>query len=258
MLAGWPKTANQNGRLSGYPLQKNAKGSLGMFPTTLRSEVKRANPLHPINAGLVGWWPCDEGAGTRLRDLSIYGNHMTISGTPRWVTRNNDAAHHEVDTADWASAPDSTSLSINGNKMTLMAWARPIDAGGRTICGKWHAASHTSPYFKYGLWAFGQLEFRVDSSISDSGAATLPSGVWSHVCGLYDGSYIYSIVNGIVKASTGKISNVQTSAQPFALGRNASGFENWQSSLQHVRLYNRALSLTEIALIMTDPWIGTL
>jgi hypothetical protein len=34
---------------------------------------------------LVGWWKCDEGAGTTAHDSGGYGNDGAFNGDPQWV-----------------------------------------------------------------------------------------------------------------------------------------------------------------------------
>lgn len=42
------------------------------------------DPTNPINKGIVGWWPLNEGGGARANDKSLKGHTGTAAGAPVW------------------------------------------------------------------------------------------------------------------------------------------------------------------------------
>lgn len=78
MLAGWPKLARIRGNLDGYPVRRNANGSLSGFPRPAGGY----SDLILATAGLVGYWKLDDAAGsTQARDSSRNAYHMTHTGS---------------------------------------------------------------------------------------------------------------------------------------------------------------------------------
>lgn len=78
-----------------------------------------------------GLFHLDDGSGTDIVDESGNSNSATAFGTPSWVTGNLNGALSLNGTSQYASAPDSSSLSLTGSN-TLESWvkfANPFSAG---------------------------------------------------------------------------------------------------------------------------------
>lgn len=56
----------------------------------MRREINTTNPYF---ANLLGWWPCNDGNGSVLRDRSGKGNNFDITGSVPWVTHNDLSAN---------------------------------------------------------------------------------------------------------------------------------------------------------------------
>jgi len=52
----------------------------------MKREVNTSNPYF---ANLLGWWPCNEGEGSVLRDRSGKGNNFTITGNVAWTSHSD-------------------------------------------------------------------------------------------------------------------------------------------------------------------------
>ena len=76
---------------------------------------------------------------------------------------------------------------------------------------------------------------------------TLPTaGAWHHVAYVLNGSNKYLYIDGSQAATS--TANVDTMAQSrINVGRSAAGTDYWPGKVDEVRIYNRALSSTEIA-----------
>ena len=83
---------------------------------------------------LVASWQFDEGSGTTAFDSSGNGNDATFAGAPQWVGDGRFGKALKFDgVADYVAAPDSESLDINGDQLSLTGW----------INGEsWSAANH--------------------------------------------------------------------------------------------------------------------
>jgi RHS repeat-associated protein len=79
-----------------------------------------------------------------------------------------------------------------------------------------------------------------------TGANTLPSGRWTHVAVVWDGSKIYEYINGVLKKTTVQSGNTtSTTTNPLMIGRRSSG-AYWDGKIDDVRIYNYGLSVAGV------------
>jgi hypothetical protein len=81
---------------------------------------------HPLARGLVGWWPLNEGGGTRVADVGSYQNpgafgNITPSSTSGWSGGPHGRAVRFDGSDDIISVPHSASLALTGD-MSACAW----------------------------------------------------------------------------------------------------------------------------------------
>jgi hypothetical protein len=91
------------------------------------------------------------------------------------------------------------------------------------------------------------------SEVRVPGAASLPLSTWTHLATTYDGVTLRLYVNGSLVGSRDIAGGIHTSSSPLRLGGNAIWGEYFGGRLDEVRIYNRALSQTEIQAGMTSP-----
>jgi fibronectin type 3 domain-containing protein len=198
-------------------------------------------------AGLVGAWAFDEGTGTTVADQSGKGNNGTVAnGT--WVTtgRFNNAISFNG-TSTRVTIPDSATLDLTTG-MTLEAWVRP------SIVGNWQTAvvKEQSGNLVYGMYANTNLN-RPEGEVYVNGAtrvlngtSILPTGTWSYLTATYDGANLRLYLNGAQVAQVAQTGSILTSTQPLRIGSNAIWGEYFNGLIDEVRVYNRALSTSEI------------
>jgi hypothetical protein len=82
---------------------------------------------------------------------------------------------------------------------------------------------------------------------------------WSFVCGLYDGNFLRTYINGVLDSTSGQTFTPQTGV-PGALtigcelaNGSLAPVDFYTGSLDDVRLYNRALSSAEIFRLYNNP-----
>ena len=211
--------------------------------------------------GLVGAWSFDEGTGTSAADSSGNGNKGTLVNGTTWSTTakfgraaNFDGVDDRVDVAD------SNSLDLAGG-MTLEAWVRPTaNSGYRTVVLK-----EVSGELAYSLYAAdsdhathpsGWARVAGVSHYAD-GTGALPLNAWSHIAVTYNGSALVYFVNGVQTRSTALSGAITTSTMPLRIGSNTIWGEYFQGQIDEVRVYNRALSASEIQTDMVTPIGGS-
>src|SRR5262249_25604503 len=93
------------------------------------------------------------------------------------------------------------------------------------------------------------------------GTGALPVNTWSHLAGTYDGATMKFYVNGVLVSSRAQSGAVTASTGALSIGGDQithdSGPHYWAGLIDEVRIYNRALSATEVQTDMNTPVVGT-
>ena len=85
------------------------------------------------------------------------------------------------------------------------------------------------------------------------GTAQLPLNTWTHLATTYDGSALRLYVNGTQVATLAATGSIVTSTGALKIGGNALWGEWYSGLIDELRVYNRALTPTEIQGDMTRP-----
>ena len=86
--------------------------------------------------------------------------------------------------------------------------------------------------------------------------ASLPLNTWSHLAVTYDGSSLRLYVNGDQVGSAAVSGSIPASSGPLRIGGNAIWGEWFAGRIDDARVYNRALTGTEIKSDMGTPVSG--
>jgi chitodextrinase len=205
--------------------------------------------------GLVGAYSFDAGSGSVLADLSGNGNNGSISGATWTSAGRNGGALTFDGTNDVVTVPDSASLDLSG--MTLEAWVRPTATGAwRTIATKEEPANQVYGLFSStdtgrpaGIYSIGSK--RSQDIVRGPSALALSS--WTHLATTYDGSNARLYVNGSQVATMPLAGQVRQSTQPLRIGGNTVWGEWFRGQIDDLRIYNRALSASELQSDMNSP-----
>ena len=81
----------------------------------------------------------------------------------------------------------------------------------------------------------------------------LPANQWTHVAGTYDGAQLRLYLNGSQVASQARTGSLQVTGSPLRIGGNTYSTEFFPGRIDEVRVYNRALSQSEIQTDMNTP-----
>jgi len=226
--------------------------------------------LKPAASGEIAHWTLDAGSGTVAADSSGNGLDGTLGGNldaTGWVTTvapisaANPHALRFDGQDDFVSLPAGGPLDIANNAVTVSLWLS-LDKLPDALGGPSYASIYDSgqdAYIFYEDDTTDELRFKVtdaDGTAERPGisAADLETERWYHLVGVYDGqsgtASIY--LDGQLKDShtNGLLTGAVRPGQIAALGRdgeNARYFFDGQ--LDDVRVYDRALSDTEIALL---------
>ena len=199
------------------------------------------------NTGLVAAYGFDEVSGTTVADASGKSNHGIISNAVRITNGHSGNALQFNGTNAWVTVNDSASLDLS-TSMTLEAWVYPtsLTTGGKTVILKEQSGGAV-----YNLYANEDANVPI-SSFNDgsyrviSGTKQLPINQWAHLASTYDGQYQRLYVNGVEVAKQAQNSLIQQASGVLRIGGNSVWGEYFQGYIDEVRIYNRALTATEV------------
>jgi prepilin-type N-terminal cleavage/methylation domain-containing protein len=217
--------------------------------------------LEPLDYGdntLVGWWPLNEGTGTVAYDLSGGGTNGTWHGTPVGAFGYYSAGS----IGSYAGAFDgSTNFLQNttfsgeptgSSALTISAWVNPSVCSSFEVIAMFgiDGGSPTG----YGDYITGACKV-IASFPSSLGAvtssSTISTSTWSYVVATYTGSnnsvYINGALNATLSYSSGNILSGSIN-----IGQWVNATNRFQGLISDVRVYNRALSSAQIAIMYAD------
>lgn len=213
----------------------------------------------PSNQGLVGYWPLNEGVGTKAGDASGNGNTGTLlnngSDPPlSWTNGKHGKAlgfpwqgwYHDV-----VSVPQSSSLTIT-TALTVCAWVTKItEPNWDRLVGNsgWSITPKNGWEFWLAGGSFGIVVYNNGNSGSINGLTNVWDGKWHHGCATFYNNSIKIYVDGVLSNSdsAGGNTTIGTNNNPILFGNNIGYDSNFgNGKLDDVRIYNRALSPTEV------------
>ena len=207
-----------------------------------------------LETDLVAHWEfegdCHDSAGT---------NHGTAQGDAKISNDDQRGSVMEFDgTGDYVEIPNSPSLNITDDQITLAVWTWHDDVTGPSeivISKGVDNAVHKSPYFAYGLHTRtnGQPRFwitRGGTAANAPGSSNLKPGQWYHVAGVYDGAQMKTYLNGALVGSSKVTGNLTGYDTVLRLGNNGGLTEPMGGMLDDIRIYKRTLSEAELYDVM--------
>jgi hypothetical protein len=209
------------------------------------------------NTGLVGYWAFEEGTGTRAEDSSFNTNTGTLT-----LMNNSDWVQGRVGTAlDFDGSDDYVVVGSDASlrpasAITICAWVfRRSDGSTRTGDGNYQdiiirSSTSNNSNYAYEFESASKYIFRIGVGIELSSADTVSNelNTWIHLCVAYsnaDGGYLYT--NGIaVDSIDGTGDDLGTNTETVYIGGRSGASDIMDGKLDEVRIYNRALSASEI------------
>ncbi len=213
------------------------------------------SPTQPVDTSLVGHWTFDgpDIQGTTAIDRSGKGNNGTITGTTKTIGKLGQALSFNG-TSDYVDM-GSNSLNIT-NAMTISVWAKmnSTDNGGRLVTK--HGISPDYGWILTGDRVDGNIFFRFSGTGSDwsyggvTSSNSFPIDRWCHVVALYDGSFLRVYIDGVEDTTAdfpyAASANIHESSEGLQIGHDSPSGYYFAGSIDDVRIYNRALSATEV------------
>jgi thiol-disulfide isomerase/thioredoxin len=226
------------------------------------------------DSNLVGWWKFDETEGNTAVDSSGNGNDGTLVGNPVWRPQGGEigGAIEFSRKGDYVKIANEPAFDIT-NQITISAWVASVPEGWTGIVTKRDTkANHRtiasqSPPEWMGIVTKGDsawcmsinpwinvFHFGVGLNDCLDGMNEASEGQWHHVACVYDGKKMRIYVDGTLDVSRGRTGPIATNDFPVCIGENIKltkhfHFPSWHGLIDDVRIYNRALSKNEVAVL---------
>ena len=243
--------------------------TVAYYNLEINNDVSLVGQPYTLTDGLAGYWKMDEASGTNVAD-SVGGNTGTATSSDPSVTTGNysNARSFSGSSSANIAIPDNSSLDPS-SAITISAWINVTGGDGtyRTVVCKPTTAGWGGTYASYcmRLTSANTLEMWVNNGADGADYARSTSTIiagsgWKYVTGTFDGStetiYINGSANGTPTSYSASITN---SAYPLTIGshNSLSSGEAFYGNIDDVRIYNRALSTTEISNIYNGTIAGT-
>jgi len=238
-----------------YTVSLTARNSAGSNTKTGSVTVSAASAS---TSGLVAAYNFEEASDATVVDASGKGNHGSIacnkavnsscSAAARTTSGKFGRALSFDGMDDWVTVNDSAILDLT-NRMTLEAWVSPT-----ATMSSWRGVllKEQTGGLVYGLYANSDSNQPVSSINVGGGDQNLAGGSaiavnsWVHLAATYDGVTQRLYVNGSQVASRAQTGNMTVSGGALRVGGNSVWSEYFKGRIDEIRIYNRALTATEI------------
>lgn len=217
--------------------------------------------------GLVGHWRLDETAiGQVVDDSTVNANdgvHRNINAPQGPTTDTPDVSSPNSGSLtfdganDFVSIGPDESLDLSDGRFTQSVWIKPDidDTAYHGVLGYQPGTGSANRY--PGIWV---IDDRIHAGFGDGSnwnrfttGQVLTQNEWNHVATTFDGTTYRAFVNGVeVFATTEFAGRTPTNVSQLDIGRVDNYFEG---SIDDVRIYNRVLSPSEIAVLIDDATV---
>ena len=212
-------------------------------------------------SGLVGWWKLDDGSGTTAADSSGDGNTGTLGGSPlpTWTNGKLDGAL-SFNGSQTVGVPDNAALDLSGpwtvsgwielSAMPASGYLGPVLKKSNGAAFNYLLAYNNGAYFAGTGWVI--LYYDASNHLqSTSYGTTAVLNQWYFLAGVWDGTTLSLYLNGgLVGSSTPSASPNGSSGGGLTIAAGVSN--SLTGMLDDVRIYNRALSATDVAALYNE------
>jgi len=216
-----------------------------------------------ITSGLIGYYALEEGAGDTAYDMSGNGHDGTRHNNATWITQGfkggginfDGTTNSRIELGTWNPAEGT-------GQMSLAMWIRWAGGGGtyQGLIGKrdtWPGET----MFQFQVRPENDGTFRLETGtnaiVSPNGTLAPFVQTWAHVAATFDGTTARLYLNGQEIMSGGFAFNTAGETANMGVGCVTGGGTGYSGNgevflgdIDEVRIYNRALSETEILAAM--------
>jgi hypothetical protein len=190
-------------------------------------------------------------SGATITDRGSSGTNGTLVNSPTSATgRIKQARSFVAASGQYISAP-----AVNvGNAFSLAAWVNMTSLSASTsIVTKQYTGARVGYALGFGptntdptSLQFGFFDGGAWRAVAQGGNFTGAIGIWTHVCGTWDGTTAKLYINSSLNNSATPGGSSANDANPIFIGRRHDGSNTIDGLIDEKRIYARALSATEV------------
>lgn len=218
---------------------------------------------YPLYTNCVLWMPFSHNNGTNYYDFSVKrwnGYSTNVNQGPTWSTNGYGAQTFDM-TNDTIIVPDDDALDLT--ELTMTAWIKPSGWGSHASgLGRILAHGSSVQGYQFGINKdYGSLTNNIFLTTTNanifSQSMSITLSVWQHVAVTYAGTTAVFYVNSVNKG-TGYGYPLNAIAGNLHIGSTFSATYTlfFGGIIDDVRLYNRALTASEVGGIYTNTLRG--
>src|SRR3989338_7463215 len=217
---------------------------------TLKLGSSQAQNTGSLTQGLVGYWSFDESTHgtTSVADLSGNNNrgHL-INGPQKAIGKIGQGLSFDGSNDHVSLGTNQFGTSLDGELVTISAWIRTSGKTTGTIVGEYQSGVCGDLLFSIGDFTANKLNFHDGDAASIVSNASVTDGTWHHVVAVSDVSNAYLYIDGGLDKSGGDVNWAKgCSTLDVRIGTRSNGDFQFIGLIDDVRIYNRALSASEI------------
>ncbi|UCF17711.1 MAG: LamG domain-containing protein, partial [Phycisphaerales bacterium] len=212
------------------------------------------SPIPITDPDMVLYLDFESGEGSMALDQSGHSNHGLLMGDPQWTTGILGGAMDFDGDGDFVDCGNSALLDITGD-ITVACWIKvdQFDKSWQAIVthgdNSWRV--HRSGSSNNIAWGTSGL-----SPTDLTGTVNVNDAEWHHVAGVYNGAQKLLYIDGALDASSDSTGNINSSNFNVNIGENNDATGRFFDGLiDEVRVYNRALTGVEIAMLVEKPYV---
>lgn len=235
---------------------------------TSRTPLEQENPVTGNEQGLFGYWPMDNIVDQMVPDNSANKNNgvlgidntshydptVIITETPDPITNSpEDALIFEEREYKHISVPAIPQYSFGTGDYTMEAWVKVSDPRYDIQMMLSTRQENQGGYY-FGLHRINGIfkpAFQVNgSNMSPNISSEVPSivsGEWAHVAVTHNEGQLDFYVNGLFYGSRITAQPANCTYSELTIGGEMIGAYGFDGQLAHIKLWNRALSTSELA-----------
>ncbi len=215
---------------------------------------------------LAAYWSFDEESGSTVYDESINGNNGILYGGYTWEPASYCIGGSCIlfnGSSGYINVPESTSLKPL--ELTVDLWFQMGPSGwwsGAIMADQWNGGSEPAWYIgTHGPYASSTSPVPIDMTIGNetteiAGDAIIAasylnsnSSVWNNLALTFDGSTVRSYLNGVL-INSASATIAYNGTDKLLISQDArTGSNYWPGLLDNIRVYNTALSTSQIQAI---------
>lgn len=216
------------------------------------------------NRGLVGYWKLDETSGTTAFDSSGNGHDATMMGSLNGSTNSvtgmvGNAINFDEGDSDRINIPDSGMPTGTSPAFSMGAWVKVQENSPQTAA-RWSMG--------YGDTTDGTNDAQIildrDANYISYQVGTTGQGVsvanylnkWMHIFLTFDGTNARLYKSG-VRLRTDTVTTFNPVSSNGTIGGRLGGGADFNGDFDEVRMYNRALSESEVEILSICTGAGT-